>query len=92
VGEGARWQLDPNPQPHEAHYLKLDCAKAKTRLGWSPRWPLAEAIRRIVAWQQALHAGADMRAWSLAEIAEYIDGGKRQVNPAPYPPAPIDRE
>jgi len=27
-GEGARWQLDPNPQPHEAHYLKLDCAKA----------------------------------------------------------------
>jgi CDP-glucose 4,6-dehydratase len=91
-GEGARWQLDPNPQPHEAHYLKLDCAKAKTRLGWSPRWPLAEAIHRIIAWQRALHAGADMRAWSLAEIAEYIDGGKRQVNPAPYPPAPIDRE
>jgi len=70
-GQGARWQLDPNPQPHEAHHLALDCTKARTRLAWHPRWPLAEAIRRIVAWQQALDAGADMRAWSLAEIEDY---------------------
>ena len=26
--------------PHEAHYLKLDCSKAKTDLGWHPRWGL----------------------------------------------------
>ncbi|WPL10437.1 CDP-glucose 4,6-dehydratase [Thiorhodovibrio litoralis] len=71
-GQGARWQLDPNSQPHEAHHLKLDCAKARARLDWSPCWPLAEAIRRVVAWQQALDAGADMRAWSLAEIADYM--------------------
>jgi len=70
-GGVARWQLDPRPQPHEAHYLKLDCAKAKTRLGWYPRWSLTETIGRIVAWQQALNAGADMRAWSVAEIADY---------------------
>ena len=68
---GARWQLDPNPQPHEANHLRLDCAKARTRLGWSPRWPLTEAIRRAVAWHQALLAGEDMRAWSLAEITDY---------------------
>lgn len=72
-GLEARWRLDADPQPHEAHYLKLDCAKARSRLGWVPRWPLTEAIRRIVAWQQALRAGADMRAWSLAEIADYAD-------------------
>ena len=69
----ARWRLDADPQPHEAHYLKLDCAKAKARLGWMLRWPLTEAIRRVVAWQQALRAGADMRAWSLAEIMDYAD-------------------
>lgn len=72
-GSEARWRLDADPQPHEAHYLKLDCAKARSRLGWVPRWPLTKAIRRIVAWQQALRAGADMRAWSLAEIADYVD-------------------
>jgi CDP-glucose 4,6-dehydratase len=70
-GAGASWRLDADPQPHEAHYLKLDCAKAKARLGWTPRWPLAEALRRIVAWQLALRAGAEMRAWSLAELADY---------------------
>lgn len=70
-GPGACWQLDANPQPHEASYLKLDCSKAKSRLGWVTRWPLAEAIARIVAWHKALHAGADMRAGSLAQIADY---------------------
>jgi len=72
-GQGAGWQQDPNlkRQPHEAHHLTLDCAKARARLGWSPRWPLGQAIRRTVAWQQALHAGADMHAWSIAEIADH---------------------
>jgi CDP-glucose 4,6-dehydratase len=70
-GEGARWQQDGGHHPHEAHYLKLDCAKAKARLGWMPRWPLIVALRRIVAWQRALQAGEDMRAWSLAELADY---------------------
>lgn len=70
-GLGANWQLDTNLQPHEAHSLKLDCAKVRSRLGWSPRWQLAEAISRIVGWHQALLAGRDMRAWSLAEIIDY---------------------
>lgn len=70
-GSGARWQLDANPHPHEASYLKLDCSKAKSRLGWVARWPLAEAIARIVAWHKALYAGADMRAGSFAQIADY---------------------
>lgn len=70
-GEGACWQPDGGHHPHEAHDLKLDCAKAKARLGWMPRWPLIVALRRIVAWQRALQAGEDMRAWSLAELADY---------------------
>ncbi len=49
AGGDARWQLDSAAQPHEAHHLKLDCSKARMRLGWGPRWPLVEAIRRIVA-------------------------------------------
>ena len=65
------WQQDRQLQPHEDHYLKLDCAKARSRLGWQPRWPLSVAIPRIAAWHQAYLRGADMHARSLAEILDY---------------------
>jgi CDP-glucose 4,6-dehydratase len=70
-GDGASWQLDGAPQPHEATYLKLDCSKAKARLGWEPRWNLGHTIERIVEWHQAHLSGADMRALTLAQIAAY---------------------
>jgi len=47
-GEDASWVLDSGDHPHEAHYLKLDCSKAKTRLDWHPKWHLEEALGRIV--------------------------------------------
>jgi CDP-glucose 4,6-dehydratase len=74
-GDGAAWQLDAAPQPHEATYLKLDCSKAKSRLGWQPRWTLAQTIDHIVAWHKAHAAGADMRALTLAQIATYQNTG-----------------
>lgn len=70
-GPGASWRLDGQPQPHEAHYLKLDCSKARGRLGWQPRWQLAQTIERIVEWHQAQQRGADMRAVTLAQIEAY---------------------
>lgn len=70
-GEGATWMLDGGDHPHEAHYLKLDCSKAKARLDWQPRWHLEDALRAIVDWHQAYHAGKDMRAFTLAQISEY---------------------
>jgi len=70
-GEGAAWQLDGQPQPHEATYLKLDCSKARARLNWQPRWQLGHTIGQIVAWHQAHARGADMRAVTLAQIASY---------------------
>ncbi|CAN7625510.1 CDP-glucose 4,6-dehydratase [Pseudoduganella sp. LjRoot289] len=70
-GDGASWELDGAPQPHEATYLKLDCSKARSRLQWQPRWNLAHTIDQIVAWHQAHAAGADMRALTLAQIASY---------------------
>lgn len=70
-GDGASWQLDANPQPHEAHYLKLDCAKATSLLAWQPRWSLEQALNRIVAWHKGHLAGGDMRELTLAQIIEY---------------------
>ena len=70
-GEGASWQLDQNPQPHEAHYLKLDCSKARARLDWHPRWSLQTALDSIVHWHREMRLGADMQMVSLQQIADY---------------------
>lgn len=70
-GDSARWSLDGDEHPHEAHYLKLDCSKAKTLLKWHPRWSLANAIDLISAWHKAHLAGADMRVVCLRQIKQY---------------------
>ena len=71
-GNGASWKLDSAIHPHEANYLKLDISKAKARLGWQPRWPLAIALAHITTWHQAWLANDDMRKLCLAQIQKYF--------------------
>lgn len=70
-GEGASWELDTNPQPHEAHYLKLDCSKARAKLGWHPRWNLQTTLQSIIHWHKQALSGDNMQMVSLRQIAEY---------------------
>ena len=71
-GEGASWVKDDGDHPHEAHYLKLDCSKAKMRLNWHPRWRLDETLAAIVDWHRAHQAGKNMRDFSLGQIQQYV--------------------
>lgn len=73
-GEGASWVLDGGNHPHEAHHLKLDCTKAKSRLNWQPRWHLEDALGAIVDWHRAHKADKDMRLVSLGQIQRYVNG------------------
>jgi CDP-glucose 4,6-dehydratase len=66
-----RWEQDARPQPHEATYLKLDCSKARARLGWRPRWDLSAALAAIVDWHRVHAEGADVRAATLGQIARF---------------------
>ena len=75
-GEGASWVLDGGDHPHEAHYLKLDCSKAKARLDWHPRWHLDETLDKIVNWHKYYQQGADMKAVTLAQIDMYSKGAR----------------
>jgi len=68
-------QCDETPQPHEAHYLKLDSSKARIQLGWQPRWQLATALDKTVEWHQAWRDGQNMLATTLAQIAAYQTQG-----------------
>jgi len=56
---------------HEAHFLKLDCSKAKTALNWKSQWNVAEAIQKVCAWHKAHIDGQNMRDYSLNEIDQY---------------------
>jgi CDP-glucose 4,6-dehydratase len=68
---GARWTFDDRAQPHEAHALTLDSAKARARLGWRPRWRLETAVAETLAWHRAWKAAQDMHAFTLSQIAAY---------------------
>jgi CDP-glucose 4,6-dehydratase len=61
---------DPNA-PHEATLLRLDCSKARARLGWTPKLDFAQTIAFTSQWYAAWRQGKDMRAFTLAQIREY---------------------
>ncbi len=71
LGGSAGWQVVPGEHPHEAHYLKLDISKARSRLNWHPQLPLSQAMDLVVEWSKALQAGADARTLTLKQIAAY---------------------
>jgi CDP-glucose 4,6-dehydratase len=58
-------------QLHEARYLKLDSSRARSHLGWAPRWGLPEGLDATVAWYRALHAGEDMSAFTGSQVDAY---------------------
>jgi len=70
-GNNASYALDTGKHPHEAHYLKLDCSKAKTMLGWRPFWDLKKAIDSIVEWTKAYAGKRDVTAACMKQIEAY---------------------
>ncbi len=76
-GPGAAWERDTGEQVHEASYLKLDCTKAHTQLGWRPLFDLEAAVRLTVGWYRAFVAGDDVKKVALAQIGEAIGDSRR---------------
>ncbi len=56
--------------PHEARLLKLDCAKAKSRLGWKPVWSGLDTVEITAAWYRAWTERSELR--SRADIERYV--------------------
>jgi CDP-glucose 4,6-dehydratase len=70
-GADAKWQIDSGDHPHEAHYLKLDISKARSRLNWNPKLPLIESLKLIVQWHRHRQSGAPIRPFTLDQIHAY---------------------
>lgn len=67
----ALWAIDKGVHPHEATYLKLDCARAHNLLGWRPALDLTGALQLIVEWFKQWRAGSNMQQITLDQIAAY---------------------
>ncbi len=72
-GEGAIWTDVGNAsQPHEAHFLRLDCTKARVALHWQPLYRLEQALALTVEWYKAYQAKADLRTLTLRQIHDLM--------------------
>lgn len=60
-------------QPHEAGLLRLDVTRARTLLGWRPRWSIERALAVTAEWHRAWITGADMSAVTRRQIEAYCN-------------------
>jgi CDP-glucose 4,6-dehydratase len=73
-GSAAKWEhVQTKNAPHEAHYLKLDCSKARGVLGWKPRLQLDQAIHWIVEWHKRFLKGEVADSICLSQIEQYLN-------------------
>jgi CDP-glucose 4,6-dehydratase len=70
-GLKATFSLATKKGPHEASFLKLDCSKARTRLGWRPHWDLERALPTTVAWYKAYASKRSAKAMCFKQIDEF---------------------
>jgi CDP-glucose 4,6-dehydratase len=71
-----RGRIEAAPEvdgPHEAHLLRLDCAKAQSRLGWRPRLDFSTTIDLTASWYSAWARGEEMVALTRAQIAAFAE-------------------
>ncbi|WP_417251466.1 CDP-glucose 4,6-dehydratase [Castellaniella sp.] len=61
--------------PHEAGWLALEIARARTVLGVQPRWTLQESVTRAIDWYRDHRAGVDARILCEADIAAFEAAG-----------------
>jgi len=66
-----QYSIDYGEHPHEAGLLKLDSSKAKTKLGWKPRWKLEKALFKTIEWHNAWRNNQNMLDTSISQIEEY---------------------
>lgn len=71
LGATSSWQQQPGDHPPETATLMIDSAKARDRLGWSPRWSLSQTLHAIADWHQLHQKSSPMRTVCQAQITLY---------------------
>lgn len=72
-GDGMECRVQPDGGPHEAAFLKLDCALLKQTFGWKPTLSVSEAVTMTVEWSKAWLSGEAVTACMAQQIAKAIE-------------------
>lgn len=75
TGQQTNWKNEYDGGPHEANFLKLDCAKLKGTFGWKPVWNVETAVEKIVEWTIAYRDGGDIGKLMNAQISGFLSRG-----------------
>lgn len=63
---------DGSEGPHEAGWLALETAKARSLLSVQPYWSLTESVTRTINWYRAQDGGGNARVLCQSEIEQYM--------------------
>ncbi|MCM1321753.1 MAG: CDP-glucose 4,6-dehydratase [Bacteroides sp.] len=73
-GNGTEWKdVSEADAPHEANFLKLDCSKSKSVLGWYPKWNIRQTVEKIIEWEKAVQTGTAAAEITDMQIKEYFE-------------------
>lgn len=64
------FHTEPNA-PHEASSLKLDCSKARKRLGWQPVWDASTTVEVTAQWYRTYYEASEVA--TLRDIERYTN-------------------
>ena len=67
------YEIVENKGPHEAGFLKLDCAKLKKVYEWKAIYDIKEAVEKTVSWSKAYFEGRDMTEFTDAQIKDFFE-------------------
>jgi CDP-glucose 4,6-dehydratase len=69
---GSRVEFSAPPSDlHEAGLLSLEIERARTVIGWKPRWSLDETVNRTINWYRLHHDGLPANTLCEADIKAY---------------------
>jgi CDP-glucose 4,6-dehydratase len=74
-GNGASWYCDDQKHPHEANLLSLDVSKSVSKLGWTPRFKLEQALKMTLEWSKFYSNGVKAKSLMLDQIKQYEELG-----------------
>lgn len=69
------WVNRSDGGPHEANFLKLNCAKLKESFGWSPKWSVEHTLQKVVEFE-ALR----LQVQEKEQAGELTKCMKKQIN------------
>lgn len=72
TGTQVTWVNKYDGGPHEANFLKLDCSKIKSRLGWRPVWNAEKMMEATVEWIVAYSRRENVHEVMKKQIYEYL--------------------